>query len=206
MKGMIVCFFALLFTAQFADAHSSCDNNFGENIEDLTEQRRVTLINKWVYEKNYEGDLNGDGIEDRIFVFKLNNTAKFNKDVILVDPPVFDDMAKKYPGGKFVLPKKLSYALGVVQSTNTDNVCQKFIIYSTYFSTLHDKGTFVAAIRHTDDRGYDLFAKSEGLSKKLKNDFILLRIDGREGVLHWDGKKYKLEFPFADVTKLDYGE
>jgi len=115
-------------------------------------------------------------------------------------------MAKKYPGGKFVLPTKPSYVLGIVQSTNTVNVCQKFIIYSRYFSTSHDGNFPPGAIRHTGDRDYDLYAKSGGLSKELKHDFILLYINGRGAVLHWDGKKYKLEFPFADVTKLDYGE
>jgi len=200
MREVAVCFLILLFSVQVADARPSCDTDFGTNIEDVTELRRIEAK---LDENYFKGDINGDRIEDRIRILKFDNTAKFNKDVMLINPVTYYLKAKAHPGGKFVLPEKSAYAIGVIQSNGSDNECQKFVFYNTYFFPYSDNYRLGARVIRADDEGYAFLYKENLTTDKLKFDLISLLAGGGMGLLYWNGKEFKFELPFLNPEDED---
>jgi hypothetical protein len=198
MRRIMACFFVLVSSVQVAEARPVCDSDFGTDVQIITEQTSP----KWgkYYQDNLNGDFNGDGIKDHIFILTLNKGTKFNRQVIPLNPPVFDLRIEKFPGGKIVLPEKPSFALGIVQSDQEN--CQKFVIYSPdYFPTYPYGDTFfVVDVVRVGDSGYAQYNDDNLLTERIQHDVI--RIANDHIIIYWNGKEFKLELPYADHSQF----
>jgi hypothetical protein len=199
MKRIMACFFVLVSSVQVAEAHFSCNNDFGKNVQIITEQMRQ----KWgkLYKADLNGDFNGDGIQDQIIILKLDRATRFKKGVVLLNPAIFDLKVEKSSNKKMVLPEKPSVALGIVHSNN-GNDCQKFVIYNPEYFPVYEKARLLVKVIHAGDRGHEQYNDYDLATERIKHDLIYLDAE-RSAIIYWNGKEFKLELPYADPSQLE---
>ncbi|MDR1228427.1 MAG: hypothetical protein LBK55_05310 [Azoarcus sp.] len=70
--------YALILLSSMASARDqfSCDEHFVENLQNITEQ--VSIKFGETVADLEKGDFNGDGLEDKIVILRLNKKSKFD--------------------------------------------------------------------------------------------------------------------------------
>jgi hypothetical protein len=200
---------ALLSSVTSAKDQFACDNNFGENLQIVTEKRFPINIRTWT--DFGEGDFNGDGLKDRVILLRLNRTTQLHDGVTLLRSSVtemngYEQNGKKSTDqvdvDKVASLTKETIALGIIQSNITDKKCRKFVIYNTaYFSRVDEKNLAVSII-YAANPEYLYTDLQKYVLGDLRHDVIYLNTFSM-AVVYWSNGKYMFEvapdeFPDGD--------
>jgi hypothetical protein len=178
----------------------SCDEHFGENLQNITEQ--VSIKFGETVADLEKGDFNGDGLKDKIVILRLNKKSRFDNGVTLLNSSVVVPNDRKPEiqstnTNKILFPKKDTIALGIIQSNATDKKCHKFVFYNTdYFPAFEAKRLFVRVLP-VGDKGSHYADVQKLVIGELRYDAIYLS-SGPTGIIYWSNGKYTFELPYGD--------
>ncbi|MDR3221398.1 MAG: hypothetical protein LBU46_05225 [Candidatus Accumulibacter sp.] len=183
----------------------SCDDHFGANLQVITEQMTFRDGDTTA---DLKGDFNGDGLEDRVIVLKVDKTVQFNESVTVSDTPLTWSSVRK-PEIQFVnvskvlYPAKEAIALGIIQSDLSGKTCKKYVIYNAVPASKVKQ--FNVGVVHAQSVEYVFYQKNA--SQKLSYDAILLQYD-LDGPLdatlvYWNNKKYIFDSKFSFPEDAD---
>jgi hypothetical protein len=191
---------ALLSSVASARDQFACDNNFGENLQVLSE--KIFVIDVKTRANFGEGDFNGDGLKDRIVLLRLNEATQFRGGVTLLNlSEAFRSNGRESAGqannaNKLSFPNGDTISLGIVQSNISDKKCRKFVIYNTdYFPSSHEARHLSVTVIPVADTAseYGDFQKyiSQNFgSEELRYDAIHLNSPSRIALVYWSNGKY----------------
>jgi hypothetical protein len=201
----LMCTFLLLSSIASARSQFSCDNQFGENIQIVTEQTSIK-VGETVADLE-RGDFNGDGLKDKIVILRLNKKSKFDDSVTLLYsrllwPADSERSIQPVNADKIYLPYKDTIALGIIQSNISDKKCHKFVIYNTdYFTVAEVKHLFVHVVP-VGDKGYGYTDIQKRVTGNLRHDAIYLD-HLMPGIVYWSNGTYMFELPYPDPELYD---
>ncbi|MDR2031156.1 MAG: hypothetical protein LBP86_02610 [Azoarcus sp.] len=203
---------ALLSSTASARDPFSCDNHFGEDVQIVTEQIELGIGSTLENMRLEKGDLNGDGLKDKVVVLRLNKITKLDDDVTLLNPPAILPTNRKKQSVQIsnaplpTFPPDDATALGIIQSNISDKKCRKFVIYNTDFFPVKTDHFSVRVIRAGDESyGYTLLQKS--VTEDLRYDAIYMSgvfmTFTTIGLVYWSNGKYIFDLPFDSTVEGD---
>jgi hypothetical protein len=204
MKSVAFFLCCVLSFAVKAEEITSCNDNFGENLQVFSE-----LTDYAGNKEVLTGDFNGDGIQDRMLALAIDQSSKFAQDVEVLDPFVKGAIGPK-PNSRDVvitagLPEVKTLAVGIVHGAPSGEACRKFVVYNRVFfqssiavlkdakaGVLRDGGLHII---ESKDMNWAYYEKKLKRKFPMAQDAIdLLNGPGVGATLFWDNKTYRISW------------
>jgi hypothetical protein len=183
---------ALLSSMASAKDAFFCNSHFGENLQIITEQLGWFGQGETLPDMGLEkGDLNGDGLKDKVLILRLNKATKLDDGVALLNLAAVLAVNRKsgiQAPTNIPLPVKDTIAIGIVQSNISNKKCRKFVIYNTSYFPDNAKH-LRAEVFFTSNENYGLLQRN--VSMDLRHDAIYLNTpDKGTGLIYWSKDRY----------------